>query len=119
MELASIINQYYDAVIAKYAKILFPIHLKALNAILRCRTPDSGELYVQCPDCGHAEWRPLSCGHRSCPKCQNHEASQWIDRQQAKLLPVLYFMVTFTLPYELRARQKITWHFCIPTSPYL
>lgn len=102
MELASIVNQYYDA-LAKYAETSLPGHLKVLNAILRCRTPDSGELYVQCPDCGHAEWRPLSCGHRSCPKCQNHEASQWIDRQQAKLLPVLYFMVTFTLPYELRS----------------
>jgi hypothetical protein len=78
-----------------------------MNAILGCRTPDSGELYVQCPDCSHAEWRPLSCGHRSCPQCQNHEASKWIDRQQAKLLPVLYFMVTFTLPYELRS---LTWY---------
>jgi hypothetical protein len=28
-------------------------------------------------------------------QCQNHEASQWLDRQQAKLLPVEYFMVTF------------------------
>jgi hypothetical protein len=26
----------------------------------------------------------------------------WLDRQQAKLLPVDYFMATFTLPYELR-----------------
>jgi len=34
-------------------------------------------------------------GHRSCPKCQNHEASQWIDRQQAKLLPVQYFFGNF------------------------
>ena len=67
----------------------------------------AGELYVQCPDCNHAEWRPLSCGHRSCPKCQNHEASQWIDRQQGKLLPVDYFMATFTLPYELRS---LTWY---------
>jgi len=49
----------------------------------------------------------MSCGHRSCPKCQNHEASQWIDRQQGKLLPVPYFMATFTLPYELRS---LTWH---------
>jgi hypothetical protein len=102
MELASIINQYYDAFMIKHADTVLPGHLKALNAICSCRTPDAGELYVQCPDCNHAEWRPLSCGHRSCPKCQNHEASEWIDRQQAKLLPVLYFMVTFTLPYELR-----------------
>ena len=108
MELASIINQYYDAFIAKHADTLLPGHLKALNAIRRCRTPDSGELYVQCPHCHHAEWRPLSCGHRSCPKCQNHEASQWIDRQQGKLLPAPYFLATFTLPYELRS---LTWYY--------
>jgi len=30
-----------------------------------------------------------------------------IDRQQGKLLPVPYFMATFTLPYELRS---LTWH---------
>ena len=107
MDMAKIINQYYPALIAKYANKLLPGHLKALNAICRCRTPDSGELYVQCPDCSHGEWRPLSCGHRSCPKCQNHEASLWVDRQQGKLLPVLYFMTTFTLPYELRS---FTWY---------
>jgi len=107
MELSSIINQYYDTFMIKYAGTVLPGHLKAMNAIRSCRTSDSGELYVRCTDCNHAEWRPLSCGHRSCPQCQNHEASQWIDRQQAKLLPVLYFMATFTLPYELR---PLTWH---------
>jgi len=107
MELASIINQYYDAFMIKYGDTALPDHIKAMNAIRRCRTPDSGELYVQCPNCHHAEWRPLSCGNRSCPKCQNHESSEWIDRQQAKLLPVLYFLVTFTLPFELRS---LTWH---------
>lgn len=104
MELASIINQYYDTFMIKYAGTVLPGHLKAMNAIRSCRTPDSGELYVQCPHCHHAEWRPLSCGHRSCPKCQNHEASQWIDRQQGKLLPVPYFLAIFTLPYELTER---------------
>ncbi len=110
MEMASIINQYYDAFIAKYADSALPGHLKALNAIGRCRTPDSGQLYVQCTDadCNHAQWQPLSCGHRNCPKCQNHEASQWIDRQQGKLLPVPYFLATFTLPYELRS---LTWYY--------
>lgn len=107
MELAAIITQYYDAFISKYEGTALPSHLKAMNAICRCRTPDSGEIYVSCPDCNHGEWRPLSCGHRSCPKCQNHEASQWINRQQGKILPVHYFLATFTLPYELRS---LAWH---------
>jgi len=107
MELSSIINQYYDAYINKYAGTALPGHLKAMNAIRCCRTPDSGELYVQCPDCHHGQWHPLSCGHRSCPTCQNHESSQWIDRQQGKLLPVSYFLATFTLPYELR---PLAWY---------
>ncbi len=107
MDLAAIIKQYHDAFINKYGKIVLPGQLKAMNAICRCRTPDSGELYVQCPVCNHAQWRPLSCGHRSCPKCQNYDTSRWIDRQTDKLLPVIYYMATFTLPYELRS---LAWH---------
>lgn len=102
MKLAAVIHQYQDALQAQYGSRLLPGHLHAIDAISRCRTPEAGELFVQCLDCGHATWRPRSCGHRDCPQCQNHEASVWLDRQQAKLLPVEYFMVTFTLPYELR-----------------
>ncbi|MBC8333670.1 MAG: IS91 family transposase [Anaerolineales bacterium] len=103
MQLASILHQYHDAFQVKYGSQLLPGHLRAIDAIRGCRTPEAGELFVQCPDCCHATWRPRSCGHRSCPQCQNHEASLWLDRQQAKLLPVDYFMATFTLPYELRS----------------
>lgn len=102
MRLASIFDQYHDALQSKYGSRLLPSHLSAMDAISRCRTSEAGELFVQCSDCGHAEWRPRSCGHRSCPQCQNHEASIWLDRQKAKLLPVEYFMATFTIPYELR-----------------
>jgi hypothetical protein len=113
MELASLFHQYHDALQAKYGSRLLPGHLCAIDAIKRCRTPEAGELFVQCPDCGHAAWHPRSCGHRSCPRCQNHEASLWLDRQQAKLLPVEYFMATFTLPYELRSlawdNQKLVY----------
>ena len=107
MELASIIHQYHKAFISKYGDTVLTGHLKAMNAIVSCRTPDFGELYVHCPDCNHGQWHSLSCGHRSCPQCQNHEDSQWIDRQLGKLLPAPYFMATFTLPYELRF---LTWH---------
>ena len=102
MRLASILDQYHDLFQAKYGSRLLPGHLRAIEAISRCRTPQAGELFVQCLGCGHATWQPHSCGHRSCPQCQNHEASLWLDRQHAKLLPVDYFMATFTLPFELR-----------------
>jgi len=113
MEMAALVNQYYDQYIGKYGDTALPGHLKTLNSILRCRTPESGELYVHCPDCDHGEWRPISCGNRHCPKCQNHNTSQWVDKQQKKLLPVSYFMVTFTLPRELRPlvwlNQKVAY----------
>jgi len=102
MEKSSIVHQYYDAFFNKHGQTALPSHLKTLNSIRRCRTPSSGELYVKCPDCDFAEWRPLSCGNRNCPKCQNHLASQWIEKQQVKLLP-----------YELRSfawrNQKLAY----------
>ena len=113
MQLASILDQYHDAFLAQYGSRLLPAHLRAIDAIRCCRTPQAGQLLVRCMDCGHATERPRSCGHRSCPQCQNHETSLWLDRQQAKLLPVDYFMATFTLPYELRFlawdHQKIVY----------
>lgn len=102
MEIASLINQYSERYMNRYGGNALPEQLRALRNIRQCRTPESGELYTQCPDCRHGEWRPLSCGNRHCPKCLNHQTSAWIDKQQQKLMPVPYFLVTFTLPYELR-----------------
>jgi len=101
--LKSIIKDYKSTLVQKTGHDLFSHQYQAMHAIERCRTPQSGQLFVQCTHCAHVHWSPLSCGHRSCPTCQNHEVNQWLDRQQQKLLPVDYFMVTFTLPAELRA----------------
>jgi len=107
MQLASIIDQYYDAFQSQYGSRILPDHLRAIDAIRRCRTPEAGQFLLQCPACGHTACQPRSCGHRSCPQCQNHETSVWLDRQEAKLLPVNYFLVTFTLACELRS---LAWH---------
>jgi Putative transposase/Transposase zinc-binding domain len=106
MELAKILHQYQDPFMRKYGDSLSPDQIKAFNAIVECRTIESGEVAVSCPHCSHMELRPLSCGNRNCPKCQNHNTSQWIDRQINKLLPVRYFMVTFTLPFQFRALAR-------------
>jgi len=103
MELASIVEQYHERFIARYAHRISPAQQQAIGALRRCRTAAAGEQQVRCTGCDRQQRHPLSCGHRSCPKCQNHEATHWLERQRAKLLPVEYFMVTFTLPAELRA----------------
>lgn len=103
MQIKEIIHEYADKFLARYHGQILPSQIKALTAMKTCRTPDAGELYLGCSDCTHTAWKPLSCGHRSCPQCQNHETSRWIDRQQEKLLPVHYYMVTFTLPCQFRS----------------
>ena len=106
MELAKILHQYQKPFMRKYQDSLSPDQVKAFDAIVQCRTTESGEVAVSCTRCSHIDWKPLSCGNRNCPKCQNHNTSQWIDRQINKLLPVRYFMITFTLPFQFRALAR-------------
>lgn len=81
---------------------LSAIQHNALYAIVGCRSNQYGHMRTQCTDCTQTEHRPHSCGHRNCPQCLHHCTSLWLDRQMTKLLPCTYFMVTFTLPAELR-----------------
>ena len=75
---------------------------KALQAILQCRTPALGGHCYACPDCGVEHFAYHSCNHRLCPQCGAADTQEWVDQQLGKLLPVPYFMVTFTLPEQLR-----------------
>ncbi len=113
MKLNAIFRQYQTAFKTKYAARLLPSMVRAMNALLCCRTPAAGLFKLQCGECHQQSLQPRSCGHRSCVQCQHHETSRWLDRQFAKLLPVEYFMVTFTLPFQLRdlawRHQKIVY----------
>lgn len=62
----------------------------------------SPKMQAECGGCTHQFVVPHSCGHRNCPHCQSHESQRWIERQVQKLVPGDYFMITFTLPAELR-----------------
>jgi hypothetical protein len=59
-------------------------------------------MLAQCPECDSQVLVPHSCGHRHCPHCQHHEGQQWLERQLHKQVPAEYFLLTFTLPQELR-----------------
>lgn len=103
IRLASIIEQFEAAFLSTYKNNMLPSHKKALSALKICRTRHSPKMLMRCSDCTHQTIVPHSCGHRNCPHCQHHESQQWIERQVQKQLPASYFMITFTLPRELRS----------------
>ena len=104
MKFNAILREFEGALLIKYATRLLPGIFRAIIAILCCKTEAAGAFNLKCtnPECDHQAVLPRSCGNRSCLQCQNHETSRWLDRQFVKLLPVDYFLVTFTLPCELR-----------------
>jgi len=68
----------------------------------RCRTRFAPRMLALCEACGEQRSVPHSCGHRACPHCQHHEGQLWLQRQLQLQVPATYFLVTFTLPSELR-----------------
>lgn len=74
---------------------------RAAHAIMECQTEALGYETWGCPDDGHTEQQHHSCRHRSCPRCQHRYANQWLDKTQARLLPVDHYHLVFTLPHEL------------------
>lgn len=75
---------------------------RALQAILQCRTAALGGHRYACA-CGHEHHAFHSCNHRLCPRCGTADTQDWVAKQLGQLLPVPYYMVTFTLPDQLRS----------------
>ena len=100
--LASIIERFGADYLAQYGTSALPSQRQALNAMKNCRTNLGPCLLAQCGDCGEQTVVPHSCGHRNCPHCQHFESQRWIERQTQSLVPGSYFLITFTLPLELR-----------------
>ena len=110
LELADIFRRYGPAYRAKFADRLLPSHLAAMEAIEQCRTEALGGHLSQCAACGELEYSYHSCKNRHCPKCQHEATTRWLEQQRMLLLPVPYFLVTFTLPEELRPVARSHQH---------
>jgi len=108
MLLSSIIKEFEGRFLDRYQTAILPSHQKALWAMQQCRKETNHHMLARCtdPDCQKKVFIPHSCGHRNCPHCQNHESWQWIENQLNKQLPAQYFLITFTLPKQLR---RLAW----------
>lgn len=100
--LSTLIERFGQAFLAQHAERALPSQRQALNAMKHCRSTQGPGMLTQCGDCGQTRVVPHSCGHRHCPHCQHFESQRWIARQTQALVPGNYFLVTFTLPAELR-----------------
>ena len=103
IRLSSVIEQFENDLLLHYGKQLLPSQRNSLSALKRCRNEYSPLMRVQCEHCHADKFLPHSCGNRHCPHCQHHASQLWIEQQCSKRLPVNYFMLTFTVPTQLRS----------------
>jgi hypothetical protein len=106
LELADIVRAAGPAYREAHGSRLLPSHRRALDDLVTCRTAARGGHLWQCDHCNQTQYRYHSCRNRHCPKCHGEQTRRWLDRHQARLLPCPYFLVTFTLPQELRAVSR-------------
>jgi len=117
---ADIVREYGPTYEANYHNRLLPSHRRALRDITNCRTAALGGHVYQCDVCQTIRYQYHSCQNRHCPQCQHQHGRRWLETQRAALLPIPYYMVTFTLPAGLhvvaRCYQKIVYNILFRTS---
>lgn len=75
---------------------------RAIWAITHCRTAALGGRAYGCEKCRRIHFAFHSCNHKACPQCGRAATARWVQRELGKLVKAPYFLVTFTLPAELR-----------------
>jgi len=102
LEVADIVRLHGTAYAQQSGGRLISVQKRALRDIAACRTPFFGGHVHHCDQCPQKVFSYHSCGNRCCPKCHQSQTDRWIGKQRGQLLPCSYFLVTFTLPEDLR-----------------
>ena len=103
---ADVLRRYGGQYLERFGATMPGEHKKVLHAITACRTGELGTVLYACQSCGEIHAIGRSCGNRHCPTCQHDKTKAWLEKQTDRLLPCPYFLVTFTLPAELRALAR-------------
>jgi hypothetical protein len=115
-----IFRTYGPEYLDRYGESMPVEHKKVIDAICQCRTETNGSIIYQCEQCSQFHSVPRSCGNRHCPGCQHHKARQWLERQMERQLPGPHFMLTFTVPDQLRpfirSHQRLAYAALFETS---
>lgn len=102
MTLVDILRDHWAGFARANCARLCSAHYRAVRRALACRTAQMGGMLYRCDSCSKLHYAYHSCNHRNCPQCGALDQQIWAAKQEARLLPVPYFMVTFTIPAQLR-----------------
>lgn len=97
-----IFRTYGPEYLDRYGDRMPKEHKKVMRALQDCRSGAFGTAVYRCDHCGSTHALACSCGNRHCPTCQHDKAEDWLHKQQQKLLPCHYFLLTITLPKALQ-----------------
>lgn len=109
---ADVLRRYGGEYLQRFGAAMPAEHKKVLRAMQACRTGELGTVFYACAACGNTHAMGRSCGNRHCPTCQQDKTKTWLKKQTARLLPCPYFLITFTLPAELRSFVRANQRVC-------
>lgn len=102
MTIKEIFQAYAPEYLENFGDDIPSEHRKVIDAILNCRSQYYGASLYQCEKCGQRHVVYRCCGNRHCPNCQYHKSQKWLQAQLKRQLPGHHFMITFTVPKQMR-----------------
>jgi len=113
MRLVEVVERFEPELLQRYGDRLNGDMRRALRCWRQCRSPLAPHFDCHCEVCQASVTLPQACGHRACPHCQHDLGQDWLTQQRGLRLPVDYFLLTFTLPAQLRGLAR-----CHPRRVY-
>ncbi len=107
-----IFQTYAPEYIRRFGEAMPFEHRKVIDAILNCRSEYYGTNIYKCDKCGQCHIVYRCCGNRHCPNCQYHKSRQWLQTQLKRQLPGHHYMITFTVPKQIRRFIRSNQRIC-------
>ena len=97
-----IFHEHAPQYLARFSDRMPAAHKKVIKDMVACKTAQSGLAVFGCTGCGKTHIVFRSCGNRHCSACQHQKSKHWLNRQLERQMPGHHFMITFTVPQQLR-----------------
>lgn len=98
-------SKIFDIIERNYKQLshLSGYERSVFDKILHCRSEAVPFMYTHCDTCSAVHPVYKSCKDRMCPICNKSASLKWVAKRESELLQTGYFLLTYTVPSELRS----------------